>query len=172
MKSILSILASLLLLTSCSHTYYVVRHAEKATPSTGTTMSTPNDPPLSAAGEQRALALRDSLAGKKIALIFSTNTVRTKSTAEPLRSLLSLTIQTYGPMPDAAFIARLKGLKKNTLIVGHSNTIDDIVNGLMNTNTVPGDLPESEYDNLFVVTYKRFLGTRIKFKRLKYGAPS
>lgn len=172
MKSMLSILPLLLLLTSCSHTYYVVRHAEKATPSTGTTMSTPNDPPLSAVGEQRAQALKDALTGKKIAYIFSTNTVRTKSTAEPLRNLLSLNTQSYGPMPDSAFIARLKGLKRNTLIVGHSNTVDNIVNGLTNANSVAADLQDSEYDNLFVIIYKRFLGTKIKYRRLHYGAPS
>lgn len=170
MKSVLSILTLLLLLTSCSHTYYVVRHAEKATPSSGTTMSTPNDPPLSAVGEQQAQALKDTLAGKKIAYIFSTNTVRTKSTAEPLRNLLSLSTQIYSPMPDSAFIAKLKGLRRNTLIVGHSNTVDNIVNGLTNANTLPADLQESEYDNLFVVTYRRFLGTKIKYKRLHYGA--
>lgn len=163
MKSMLSVLALLLLLTSCSHTYYVVRHAEK-----GTTPA--NDPPLTAAGEQRAQVLKDSLATKNIAYIFSTNTVRTKSTAEPLRNLLSLSTQIYGPMPDSAFIAQLKGLKRSTLIVGHSNTVDNIVNGLTNANTITSDLPESEFNNLFVITYKRFLGTRIRFKHLHYGA--
>lgn len=172
MKSMLSILALLLLLTSCSHTYYVVRHAEKAVPSPGTTMSTPNNPPLSPAGEQRAQALKATLASKKIAYIFSTNTIRTRSTADPLARLLSLEIQHYSPMPDSAFIARLKGLKRSTLVVGHSNTVDNIVNGLTNTNSIPADLQESEYDNLFVVTYKRFLGKKIKFRRLHYGAPS
>ncbi|WP_315816345.1 histidine phosphatase family protein [Paraflavitalea speifideaquila] len=148
MKPILIVFALALLVTSCGHTYYVVRHAEKAVPSAGTTMSTPNDPPLSDAGEQRAQALREVLKDKKIEYIFSTNTVRTKSTAEPLRSLRSLSIQTYGPVPDSAFIRQLKGLKYNTLIVGHSNTVDNIVNGLTNGSTIPADLQDSEYDNL------------------------
>lgn len=172
MKPILTVLALLLLLTSCGHTYYVVRHAEKAVPSPGTTMSTPNDPPLSEAGEQRAQALKEVLKGKKIEYIFSTNTVRTKTTAEPLRSYRSLNVQTYGPMPDSAFISQLKALKYNTLVVGHSNTVDNIVNGLTNAATIPSDLQDSEYDNLFVIKYKRFFGTRIKYERLKFGASS
>ena len=172
MRYLLTLSALFILLTSCSHTYYVVRHAEKATPSPGTTMSTPNDPPLSTAGEQRAQALKEILTHKKIAYIFSTNTIRTKSTAEPLRNYRALSTQTYGPMPDSAFIARLKGLKRNTLVVGHSNTVDNIVNGLTNAATIPADLQDREYDNLFMVTYKRFLGTRVRFERLQYSAPS
>lgn len=172
MKSLVSALTLAIMLTSCSHTYYVVRHAEKAVPSSGTTMSTPNDPPLSEVGELRALALKEALKDKKVEYIFSTNTVRTKSTAEPLRSSRALSIQSYGPMPDSAFIKQLKGLKYNTLVVGHSNTVDDIVNGLTGRHTIPADLQDSEYDNLFVVTYKRFLGSRIRYERRKYGAPS
>lgn len=172
MRSLLTVLTLSLLLTSCSHTYYVVRHAEKAVPSPGLTMSTPNDPPLSAAGEERALALKEVLRDKKIEYIYSTNTVRTKTTAEPLRSYRALDIRTYGPMPDSAFFNDLKAIKYSTLIVGHSNTVDNIVNGLTNATTIPADLQDNEYDNLFVVTYKRFLGTKIKYKRLKYGAPS
>jgi broad specificity phosphatase PhoE len=172
MKPILTVLVLFLLLTSCGHTYYVVRHAEKAVASPGTTMSTPNDPPLSAAGEERAQALKEVLKDKKIEYIFSTNTVRTRTTAEPLRSHRSLSIQTYGPMPDSAFIRQLKALKYNVLVVGHSNTVDNIVNGLTNTATIPADLQDSEYDNLFVINYKRFFGTRIKYERLKFGTPS
>lgn len=172
MKSLLPVLTLFLLLTSCGYTYYVVRHAEKAIPSPGPTMSTPTDPPLSEAGEQRAQALQEALKDKKIEYIFSTNTARTRSTAEPLRSYRAISTQTYGPVPDSAFIRQLKALKYNTLVVGHSNTVDDIVNGLTNAVTIPADLPDSAYDNLFVIRYKRFLGTKIRYERRKYGAPS
>ncbi|MGB4846491.1 MAG: hypothetical protein WBP41_01160 [Saprospiraceae bacterium] len=36
------------------------------------------------------------------------------------------------------------------LIVGHSNTIPALLNLMVGANTYP-DLPETEYDNLFVV---------------------
>jgi phosphohistidine phosphatase SixA len=172
MRSILLIAAAIFFLTACSHTYYVVRHAEKAVPSPGTTMSTSNNPPLSPDGEQRAQALKEVLKDQKIEYIFSTNTTRTLTTAEPLRNFRALATQQYGPFPDSAFIQKLKGLKKNVLIVGHSNTVDDVVNGLTGTKSVAGDLSDSEYDNLFVVTYKRFLGTKISYVVRKYGAPA
>lgn len=163
----LSILSACFLLTACSHTYYVVRHAEKATPSTGTTMSTPNDPPLSDAGAQRAEALKETLQNSKIDYIFSTNTIRTRATAEPLSKARSVAIQTYGPFPDSAFIQKMKALKKNVLIVGHSNTVDDIVNGLTGQKTIHGDLPDSEYSSLFVVKYA---GKKVRFERRTFGA--
>jgi broad specificity phosphatase PhoE len=130
-------------------------------------MSSPNNPPLSAQGEQRAQALKETLKDSKVEYIFSTNTIRTMTTAEPLSKLRGLTIENYGPMPDSAFIQKLKGLKKNVVIVGHSNTVDDIVNGLTGKKTVPGDLQDSEYSNLFVVTYK---GKKVTFERRTYGA--
>lgn len=166
MKSILSLFL-ISLLASCTHTYYVVRHAEKATPSDGTVMNTPNDPPLSATGQQRAQALKNVLSDKGIRHIYSTNTIRTRSTAQPLSELLNLNIQTYGPRPDSTFIQKMKLLKKNTLIVGHSNTIDDIANMLAGEQKVDGDLPESVYDQLFIIRYKNG-GKKIEFSRVSY----
>lgn len=166
MKSILSLFL-ISLLASCTHTYYVVRHAEKATPSDGTVMNTPNDPPLSVSGQQRAQALKNVLSDKVIRHIYSTNTIRTRSTAQPLSELLNLNIQTYGPRPDTAFIQQLKLLRKNTLIVGHSNTIDDIANMLAGEQKVDGDLPESVYDQLFIIRYKNG-GKKIEFSRVSY----
>jgi phosphohistidine phosphatase SixA len=154
-------------LTSCSRTYYIVRHAEKAVPSPGTTMSTPDDPPLSDQGKARAQALKEVLKDKNIASIYSTNTVRTRTTAEPLSQHTGVSIQTYGPRPDSTFINSLKNSNGNVLVVGHSNTVDDIVNGLVNQKKL-SDLADSEYNNLFVIKYKRFFGTRIKYEGRQY----
>jgi broad specificity phosphatase PhoE len=135
---------------SCSHTYYIVRHAEKAV--AGANMS--SDVPLSDKGKERAEALKAILKDKKIGYIFSTNTIRTKSTAQPIADLLGLKIEIYKPVPDSAFIRQLRSLKKNVLIVGHSNTVDDIVNMLCGKKEVAGDLPDTEYSKLFIVTVK------------------
>ena len=163
----------LLMLSSCSSVkYYVVRHAEKAVPSAGTVMSTPNDPPLSDAGKVRALALREELKDKDIHYIFSTNTIRTVSTAQPFNELKGETkIELYNTRDSLDFfIQRLKGIKHgNSLIVGHSNTVDDIVNKLCGEIKIPKDLPDTEYDNLYVITKKRL---RIKFQNKTYGAPT
>lgn len=151
-----------ILLTACSHTYYVVRHAEKANQEAN--MS--SDVPLSAAGQQRAEALKQELRGKKIVHVFSTNTLRTMATARPTAEYFHVSAQPYGPRPDSAFIAMLKKLKKNTLVVGHSNTVDDIVNGLTGSKSVAGDLQDSEYNNLFVIKLK---GKKLKYERKTYG---
>jgi broad specificity phosphatase PhoE len=124
-----------------------------------------NDPPLSDAGKARANALLQLLKGEQVAHIFSTNTIRTRTTAEPLSQHLGVPIQTYGPKPDSAFIQQLKSLEKDALVVGHSNTVDDIVNMLCNEQKVPGDLADTEYDNLFIVTIKNGKAT---FERRKF----
>ncbi|MBC7903043.1 MAG: histidine phosphatase family protein [Gemmatimonadaceae bacterium] len=156
----------LFILTACSHSYYVVRHAEKASAS-GSMAA--NDPPLTEKGTRRAIALKDSLIGKGIHYIFSTNTIRTKTTAGPLAESIAKPIATYKPIPDSSFLAQLKALKKNTLIVGHSNTIDDVINGLCGTKKLPADLADSEYDNLYIIKYS---GKKFKsFVQKKYGEP-
>ncbi|HEY6063433.1 MAG TPA: phosphoglycerate mutase family protein [Chitinophagaceae bacterium] len=158
---------------SCGNTYYIVRHAEKATGIDPATMMTATDPPLSIEGQERALKLKEMLSGKNIKYIFSTNTTRTISTAKPLKELfLNMPIQLYSSKPDSmdSFIQRLKSIRKgNVLIVGHSNTVDDIANKLCGNKVVPGDLKDNEYDNLFVVKRK---GKGFVFKAEKYGAPS
>jgi phosphohistidine phosphatase SixA len=155
------------LLSACTRSYYIVRHAEKATTGGNTMMS--NDPPLTEAGKERAEALKDIMKTKKIGYIFSTNTHRTKLTAEPTRAYFNLETASYSPQPDTAFINKLKSLKKNTLIVGHSNTVDDIINKLCGSIKIPADLKETEYDNLFVVKKK---GRKMSFETKKYGKPS
>ena len=44
--------------------------------------------------------------------------------------------------------------------------VDDVVNGLTGTNSVAGDLPDSEYNNLFVIRVK---GKKVTYERRKYG---
>jgi phosphohistidine phosphatase SixA len=142
---------------SCSHSYYIVRHAEKATQEA--TMS--SDVPLTDKGKERAEAVKEILKDKKIAYVFSTNTIRTKSTARPTADYFHLTTEIYGPGPDSAFIRLLKLKKKNTLVVGHSNTVDDIVNMLCGKKKVDRDLPDTEYNKLFIVKMK---GKKCSFK--------
>ena len=167
------ILVFSVVLFSCGNTYYIVRHAEKASGIDPSTMKTSADPPLSIEGQERALKLKEMLSGKNIRHIFSTNTTRTISTAKPLKELfLDMPIQIYSSKPDSmdAFIQKLKAIRKeNVLVVGHSNTVDDIANKLSGQTVVPGDLKDNEYDNLFVIKRK---GKSFVFKGEKYGAPS
>jgi broad specificity phosphatase PhoE len=159
----LSVILFLAYLTSSGQTIYIVRHAEKAS---AAAMTSSSDPALSEAGSKRAEALKTALAKSGLTHIFSTNTIRTRSTAAPLAKALSLPIDSYGPMPGAAFIDSVKKLGKNVLIVGHSNTVDDLANGFAGRKVVDGDLADNEYDNLFVITFK---GEEAVFERRKYG---
>ena len=111
--------------------------------------------------------LKDELENKKIHYIFSTQTRRTQSTAAPLSQLSGLKINPYNNDTLENFIKRLKSIKKgNVLIVGHSNTVDDIVNKLSGKTQITSDLKDSEYDNLFVVKRR---GNKFSFTRKKYG---
>jgi phosphohistidine phosphatase SixA len=168
-----SYLLILFIISSCGNTIYIVRHAEKETGIDPSTMKTFTDPPLTLEGQERALKLKEILGGKGITHIYSTNTLRTISTAKPLKELtLGLPISIYNPKPDSTdkFVQMIKGIKKgNILIVGHSNTVDDLCNKIAGSTVVAGDLKDSEYDNLFILKRK---GGTYKFKREKYGKPS
>jgi broad specificity phosphatase PhoE len=169
----LSIFILSLFFFSCSNTIYVVRHAEKATGIDPATMKTHTDPPLSIEGQERALKLKQLLGSKNVKQIFSTNTTRTISTASPLKELyLGMPINLYSSKADSmeAFIQKIKTIRKgDVLIVGHSNTIDDIANKIAGKQVVAGDLKDSEYDNLYILKRK---GNKYIFKNEKYGAHS
>ena len=153
--------AFLLLLASCSTTnYYVVRHAEKA-PSDGMMTS---DVPLSAQGEARAVALVDVLKDKKIKTIYATPYKRTQGTVQPLSTSIGVPIQNYDPR-DTSFIRKVKAANNNVVIAGHSNTVDDIVNGISGQNLLQ-DLPETQYGDLFIVKKK---GGKYKLEQKRFG---
>lgn len=154
-------------LLSCSRTVYVVRHAEKAAATDTTAKMMANDPPLSEAGKVRAIVLRDELNNKHIKHIYSTNTVRTTSTAGPLSQAIKINIEPYANIDS--LVSAIKSIKGNAFVVGHSNTVDDIVNKLCGQTKIAADLKDGEYDNLFVVTLH---GRKATFSRKKYGYPS
>jgi broad specificity phosphatase PhoE len=159
MKILLALLVSLIGLSCSYHSYYIVRHAEKE--AAGPNMS--GDVPLTTEGKDRALKLMDLLEDKKLVAVYSTNTIRTKSTAQPTADYFHLPVKVYGPGPDSAFIAELRKYEANVLVVGHSNTVDDIVNGLLGKNKLK-DLDDSEYNRLFVV---RVRGKKVSFEERK-----
>ena len=154
--------AALFVFASCkTTTYYVARHAEKEG---GGTMAMAADPPLSAEGQKQALDLKNFLTNKNIKTIYSTNYARTIATAEPTRLLYGVTLKTYDPRKNDQLIQELKAISDgNVLVVGHSNTVDDIVNGLMGISKLT-DLPDTEYGSLFIVKKR---GNKISFEKVK-----
>jgi broad specificity phosphatase PhoE len=146
---------------SCARTtYYVVRHAEKE--AAAPNMS--SDVELSAAGKERALQLRQVLSDKGIKHIYSTQTKRTTGTAKPLSDGIGVPVQTYNPA-DTGLVTRVKALKGNVLIVGHSNTVDDLVNGLTGKPLLQ-ELPDTQYGDLFIVNKR---GKKYSFAQTRVG---
>lgn len=159
-----------LFLFSCGNTIYITRHAEKEPVPAAAAGMMASDPPLSETGRIRAYSLRERLRHEHIMYIFSTNTTRTLSTAQPLNEMLGKTrIELYSSKKDSMdlFIQQLRTIKRgNVLVVGHSNTIDDLANKLCGKTVVPGDLKDSEYDNLYIIKRR---GGSYTFKNGKYG---
>ena len=147
-------------LLSCRATkYYIVRHAEKEV---ATTMT--SDVPLSEKGKQQALSLKEILLHKKIHHIFSTSYARTIATAQPLSTASGIPIVIYNPA-DTTFITQLRKLPRaNILIVGHSNTVDDLVNALTGKSLLQ-DLKDSQYGDLFFVSKQ---GKRYRYSRSSF----
>ena len=122
---------------------FIVRHAEKAT--TGG-----NDPDLSDAGRKRANALARILKNSQITAVFVTEFKRTQETAAPLATAAHLT-PTIIPAKDVpALVVKLRALNGNALVVGHGNTIPDLVKEL--GIATPITIPEDDYTEIFVVS--------------------
>ena len=129
-------------------TVFVVRHAEKD-------VSDPSDrnPPLSETGRQRAADLFTVLEKENVDAIFSTDYRRTRSTAAPVAENRNLEIAAYPPSDFAGLAEKVKGsyAGKTVLVVGHSNTVLQIVQALGGQPGI-GEMTEEDYDYLFKVT--------------------
>ena len=137
-------LVGLALSTSFSQsTVFIVRHAEKADDS--------KDAELSEAGRARAEALANMLRDSKISVIYTTELKRTQQTAAPLAKALGLTVTTLPAENHAALVAKLHTSTGNLVIVGHGNTIPDLIKALGISE--PVNISESDYDNLFVIIF-------------------
>lgn len=124
---------------------FLVRHAERA--DTGTAKA--DDPELSKAGFVRAASLADALKDANITAIFATEFKRTQQTAAPLAKALGLTVATISSKDTSGLLARLKQSPGNVLVVGHSNSVPDVIKGL--GVATPVTIDEADFDNLFIV---------------------
>ncbi len=121
---------------------YLVRHGEK--------MSENGDPDLSPKGRARAEHVGILLHRVGITSIFHTPTKRTLQTAEPLAQKTGLTVQVYDPRNPKALVEKVKALTGAVLVVGHSNTLPELVRLF---GGAPGaDIGDNEYDRLYQLT--------------------
>ena len=145
-------------------TFVVVRHAEKAT-------DDPENPGLSAAGRARATALAERLRDAPLVAAYATEFRRTQQTAQPAAALHGVPVQAYfarGPAAEVVAQWRQAHDAGTVLVVGHSNTVPDIVAALCACTTAP--IPDHEYDRLSIIRIGADGRARLDVTR--YGAAS
>jgi broad specificity phosphatase PhoE len=121
--------------------YYVMRHLQKAAG---------QDPELSPEGKANAERLAGLLATDPPSAIYVSTTRRAAETAAPLAARLGLTAKTYDPADTPALIAQVMKEPGTVLVVGHSNTVPEIVQRLGGTR--PPDLAETDYGDLWHIS--------------------
>jgi phosphohistidine phosphatase SixA len=125
---------------------FVVRHAERADDGMQKGVK---DPPLSAAGDARAQALARMLRGADVRHVFATEFKRTQQTAEPLAAAGHVAVTTIAAKDIDGLVQKLSGITGAALVVGHSDTVPDILHALGVKEDVR--ISDDEYDNLFIV---------------------
>ena len=141
---------------------FVVRHAEK---------ETGKDPLLTAPGNIRAGDLMRALQNEGIQKIYVSQYRRTQNTADSLR--IQFKIDTVHYMADTLCdylvntIMEHGDFGKTVLIIAHSNTIPQIIRKLGVKDYPYGDIADNDFDNLFLITYKK---DKAKLKVMSYGA--
>jgi len=148
-------------------TIIFVRHAEKA--------ATPlDDPGLSFAGRSRVAELTRQLVDADVVAgvdaIYATPFRRAQETARPIADALDLPINTYDASDTEAILEMIlkKHKGKIILVVGHSNTLPELIANLGASKKVP-PIVEAEYDNIYVISIPWFGKT--KTIRLRFGEP-
>ncbi|HEX3913668.1 MAG TPA: histidine phosphatase family protein [Steroidobacteraceae bacterium] len=160
----LALLAGWVWFTANSTTVIVIRHAEKESPSAP-------DPRLSAAGEARAALLAqmfgDTKGPVRLDAIYVSATARSRLTAAALAARLGIA-PIVAPADDPKALAR-RVLRENSgkrvMIVGHVNTVPEIVAALSGRRDIPS-MDEKEFGTMYIVTVPRI--GRANVLRLDY----
>ena len=134
---------------------------------------TGKDPVLTIAGRQRAGDLMRKLKHKHIRRIYVTQYLRTQMTADSMR--IQLGIDTVHYVADTTGEDLVKKIfqhgdtRNSILVIGHTNTLPQIIRKLGVMNFPKGNLPDEEFDNLFLVRSKMHT---VKLSKYKYGGAS
>lgn len=130
-------------------TVILVRHAEKEE-------EPADDPPLKPEGEARAARLGAMLERAGVTRVYSTDTLRTRQTAERIAEVLGLPAprppQTVLPPLDVGAMAEALAAHPGEVVVsvGHSNTLGEVAERLGAAPLEP--IPESDFGGLYVLT--------------------
>lgn len=129
----------------------LIRHAD-VTPDGGA------DPPLNASGAARAQQLRHVLGDAGVTAIFVSSLQRTQSTAQPLAGDLGLQVVVQDDTASVAAAIRGLGNTGTALVVGHTNTLPDVVVRLGGPPVTP--IAATEFDRLVVLASGRLCTLR------------
>lgn len=132
--------------TSTRSVFLIARHAEQADDGS-------NDPGLSEAGQARAQALATRLADTPLRAVYTTALRRTRDTAAPTAGAKDIEVRDYDgaqPASELATYLHIRHAGDTVLIIGHGNTVPDIVTALC-ACPVPALEPDA-YGDLFRVT--------------------
>ena len=130
-------------------TIFVVRHAERADTDQAPARRWPLTRPVGC-GAGSAVSLATLLKDAKITAIYATEFKRTQQTAAPLAKALGLTVTIVTSKSAPELIDRLKTSKGNVLVVGHSNTVPEIIEAL--GVITPVTIGDNDFDNMFLLT--------------------
>src|SRR6266581_1418541 len=145
-------------------TVILVRHAEK--------IIDPNnaDPDLSAAGQARAQEIARMFGDAGVNAIYATQYKRTQQTVKPLADKIGVPVTIMNSKSTGDLLAQIRAQHsgQTIFIAGHNNTVPEIIAALGGPQYPI--IPESEHDNLFIVTVYRT--GKAKVVKLKYGSAS
>jgi len=127
---------------------------------------------LSSAGLARAQTLVHVLQKSGIDAIYQSDAVRTQQTAAPVASALGITPTTVTATNIDSLVNDIRASHRGqtVLVVGHSNTVPQIIAALGGP-TLP-NIDENEFDNLFVLQTGCCCGRGARLVNLQYGAAS
>ena len=151
----LSIVLLLITVANAAPIIFIVRHAEK-------TSAARKDPDLSLQGRKRADALAGILKDSQITSVFVSEFKRTQETAAPIAKAAHVTPRVVSANDIRPLIEKLRALNGNALVVGHSNTIPDLLKAL--GIAAPVTIPEDDYTEIFAVV----VGDSPQLVRLHY----
>ncbi|MFL6844408.1 MAG: SixA phosphatase family protein [Allosphingosinicella sp.] len=120
--------------------YYVMRHLQK---------SDGIDPGLSDEGRANADRLVVLMKDHPPQAIYVSTTRRARETAAPLAAKLGLTAHEYDPRNTPALVELLLKEHGTVLVVGHSNTVPEIIGRLGGEQPAP--LAETDYGDVWHV---------------------
>lgn len=139
-QNLLCVLFCSLSLPLSATSVYLVRHAEKQQGA---------DPALTACGVARAEALAGDLADVKLSAVYATPYQRTQQTAAIIAKSQQLEVLTYDPRQADTLVDKITAQPQPVLIVGHSNTVPQLVTQL---SGIPmAELDEQDYSMLYQV---------------------